>query len=285
MVFYNDAGTGNVSTNKSDLKNPIQINGLPISLDAKNGQHFYSLTISNIGEFYDQSSPGSCKLGRLIGDAKGIYKKGTTTDIGSAAEYKCMYYENCPSCETGCIGELCELELCNSTSCEPVCVGIGCMYDQEQGLTYAYRTISLTNFNPTNRTLGYNWNPLNENKAVAVKAAATIAEIENKGEDVYEDYEYKIILTPGLIRQLKEINAANISDGGFAKNTYENCTSYGEYENAYCESSILNDLRDGTIGGSSNVLETKATNTAWLDSDYCKSHVCTTGSKVGYAYR
>lgn len=280
-VFYNIRPSGSI-TMDGTVENSVLINGLPVSIKTEKGRHKFTLSLKNIGEYYDRST---CETGRLIGDENSVYNK-QNADKGVTgkyvAEYQCYYDVNCPECESSCEGPLCDIDICEGPECKPTCLGLGCAYDN--GLSYAYRTISLNNLNTSNRQLGFNWDATN-----SVKASETIREIESTGESAYEKPEYSITLTPALITAIKEYNKSQLDNGGYANNTLT-CSDdkYGN-EKVNCESNFLAQLVSGEIGSSNNkitVPDSEDKFTSWLDSDYCNGTcTITKGSGIGPSWK
>lgn len=265
-VFYT-INDGSVTID-ADAKNATKIDGLPVSTKTEKGRHNFKLTLSDIGTFYDEDG---CVNGRLVGTDKSVFnsQKGKTK-----TEYQCFYDVNCPECDFSCEGEMCEIDDCDGPNCVATCLGNGCAYDQGAGLSYGYRTITLNNLNPTNRTLGYNWNA-----AKSAKAASAISEIETSGEEAYTKAEYKITLTPALLSAIKEYNNEQLANGGYVNDTLDcgDVTVNGvTFNNVNCESTFIKDLADDNNfrGVRVNVAVPSKKFTSWLESKYCESNVC-----------
>ena len=266
-VFYTQHPSGTITT-KPDATNATLINGLPVSLSTAQGRHQFKLRLQNIGEYYDTTS---CDNGRLIGDENSILNK-QNKDLGNngimKAEYMCYYDINCPECEFDCEGPLCEIEPtdCGGKECDVACLGNGCAYNN--GLSYAYRTVSLNALNPNNgegRKLGYNWDA-----SKSPKVAETIKEIEANGENAYDEPEYSFTLTPAVISAIKTYNKTKLNNGGYVDESLK-CNEEG----INCESKFISDLQTGASGlpkAKVTVPENKFT--SWLDSEYCKG-TCT----------
>lgn len=292
-VFYTKTPTGAIVSQQeydrlaeSQKNNYNVVNGLPVSIKTESGNHKFTLTLSNIGEFYNESRPGACKTGRLIGADNSVFDKNKNTK----AEYDCKYFVNCPECDFDCVGPLCNIETCDGPNCVPTCIGYGCAYTNG-GLSYAYRTVSLVNLNPTDRELGYNWNTNAAKNKAAAKATAAITEITNGKEDIYEEepiYTFKI--TPALQRKIKEHNKLQLGNGGFANESLE-CKDYvyngKTYENVNCKSTFIEGLNSGEFANNVVVPSEKGkqTFTNWFESKYCQDHVCTTGKGIGPSYK
>lgn len=275
-VFYNVRPTGEITTDGS-VANSVLIDGMPVSIKTEKGRHKFTLSLKNIGEYYDKSE---CEAGRLIGDTNSVFNK---QNVGKyVAEYQCFYDVNCPECEVECEGPLCDIERCDGPECESTCIGYGCAYDN--GLSYAYRTVSLNNLNTSSRKLGFNWDT-----DKSVKAKTTIEEIELKGEEAYKEAEYSITLTPALISAIKAYNKQELNNGGYANDTLV-CSDdkYGN-KKVNCESEFIADLVSGVIGSSSNQITVPADDekfTSWLDSDYCNGTcTITKGSGIGPSWK
>ncbi len=86
---------------------------------------------------------------------------------------------------------------------------------------YFYRSISLNNVNPQNRTLGKNWNvgegkPDSAKTEFEKKASVTIKSIEEEAEKIYSDSEpeYSFTLTPESMQLIKKYNQGQEINGG-----------------------------------------------------------------------
>jgi len=285
-IFYTQHPSGTITTDKN-ASNITLIDGLPVAISTGKGRHQFTLSLKNIGEYYNETS---CKSGRIIGDENSVLdkqnKESGKTGIFKA-EYMCYYDVNCPECDFECEGPLCEIEQCDGVDCTPTCLGNGCAYS-EAGLSYAYRTVSLSSLNPNaslGRKLGYNWNAEN-----SVKAAETIDEIEANAEAAYENEpEYSFTLTPSLITAIKEYNKQELSNGGYTNETLT-CSDdkYGN-KNVNCESDFISKLVNGDIGNRNNkvtVPKSEDKFTSWLDSDYCNGTcTITKGSGIGPSWK
>lgn len=271
-VFYR-LPSGAVTTDK-DVENATSVDGLPVSIKTEKGRYSFNLSITNIGEYYNKS----CSNGRIIGGENSVIKN--QPDVNS--EYECYYDVNCPECEFECEGPLCEIDQCDGNNCVATCVGNGCAYS-EAGLSYAYRTISLNNMNPNNRTLGYNWSN-------SQKAKTTIAEIEENGENAYNEAEYSFTLTPALITAIKEYNKSQLNSGGYANeslscNDYTDKETGNTYKNINCESDFISALADGNIGNGKGIKVPENKFTSWFESEYCKAGTCTIKNGTGPSWK
>ena len=93
-----------------------------------------------------------------------------------------------------------------------------------------------------NGTDSYNWN-----RDINEKADATISEIQEKGNSVYdEDPVLSVTITPSTARAIKEYNDKAENDGGYSNSTLA-CYSLDGYEEIACYSSFITDLLNGTI--------------------------------------
>ena len=113
--------------------------------------------------------------------------------------YVCAYVVNCPECKVACKedpkrGIFCTLD----SGDEPECVGT-CAFDSNFGELYSIHQTSITNFNPTGRTLGAN--------LTTQKGEALIDSIISKGESIYNEPEYSFTFTPAVISYLRNVNA------------------------------------------------------------------------------
>ncbi len=85
---------------------------------------------------------------------------------------------------------------------------------KDQKPDFFYRNVSLNNFDPNNRDENsdmMNWDSTN------VKAAATLAEIEDNKDNVYnEEPEYSFTLTPDNMQEIRKYNHEREDSGGYS---------------------------------------------------------------------
>lgn len=263
-AYYQIAANGKITLVTPDeyTGNKIQLeeltNSLPISTSSVGGGVF-RLMISDLGEFYNQKDT----YGRLIDYNGDKEKYSVVAAIGSTkfdGNYKC-YYENpcrpkdCPNCEFTCEGDGCSWEYCSGDACDVKCVG--CIFNLDE-LTINHKTISTSNFNAAGRTFGYNWVTSSSLKALELltqKANATINEIEEKNETIYDttkdsdssELAFSIKLTPDVINTIKEYNKAHEDNGGYINDSltcYDATINGVTYENIYCYSDLIDDLME-----------------------------------------
>ena len=124
------------------------------------------------------------------------------------------------------------------------CVGSNCENSSNGMLNFFYRPIDMSNINPNNRELGYNWKNYNEdetsgtcsskeckvNKSM-VKTDANYQELVNGDKDKFE-----FILTPGIMNDIRNYNVKETYKGGYS-DWNMNCQEGGLYY--YCKSNLL----------------------------------------------
>ncbi len=244
-------GTINTVTDQSAVRQNYSYLGavFPVALKTDTGVYNWTLNFKNIGQYNTES----CKLGRLnqVATATG---KVLEDNIG----YVCVYVVDCDDCDYGCncptnlpdgytcvkrsqfVCEIIETdEKCDN--CDVYCVN--CIFDGDD--TYSYRTISLSDINPNNRTLGANWS--------SAKGQATESEIEKNNESIYiePDYSYTITAT-----QMKNIRDYNKQKGTYIADdlTYHKLNNFN---NIYGTSSFLDE------GQSKGFFTENKRNTSW----------------------
>ena len=169
---------------KIDETAKVKNGTLPVALKDGKGVYNYNIMFANVGEYFDKEG-----FGRLLGGKNSATLANDNTTFKGT--YVCSYVVNCPECKVACKedptkGIFCTLE----SKDEPECVGT-CAYDKGYGELYSIQQISITNFNPTERTLGANLN--------TEKGQALIQSITDKGESIYNEPEYSFTFTPAAI--------------------------------------------------------------------------------------
>lgn len=310
-VFFTKYSTGVIDVNKGsdgkytkldkyldskiDENIKIKVAGLPVSLKDEKGVYNYNIKFDNVGEFFDQDG-----FGRLLGTKKSTTLANDKTTFGGT--YVCSYVVNCPNCKVTCKedpsrGIFCSLD----TKDQPQCVGT-CAYDKGYGELYSVQQISVTNFNPTERTLGANLN--------TEKGQALIQTITDKGESIYNDPEYSFTFTPAAISFLRNVNA-NSENGylGEPKDSDMNCNLYSDimierasspeekakYEAikgtdkdyTICQSTVLDKLADMNGVKAHSLEDSREKIQSWLESDYCKNdnNICLLVGNIGPAWK
>jgi len=211
---------------------------LPVSLITKTGVFPFKFTFSNIGQSNQDSS-----LGRLMGEPTSIITEYNKLSDGLKCQvdknvtatvdggYVCHYLNNCDDCDFTCDDDN------NCKFDEPDCIGDkciltceNCIFDGEKN-TFSYRTVSLNKLFPNERTdsSSFNWNTTDKGKL-------TKAEIEEKGESIYETPEYSYTLTP---TNLKNIRDYNDRAGSYSNNKTPDLVN-GNDSAIYCENITLN---------------------------------------------
>lgn len=230
-------GTIDTVDNKDNLKYNYSYLGavFPVALKTDTGVYNWTLKFTKIGQYNEES----CKLGRLDEVAGKIIQD----DIG----YVCVYVVDCDDCDYECTcpenlptGYSCVKKgkfVCDIYEPDPKCdecdvYCVNCIFDGND--TYTYRTISLTDINPNNRTMGSNW--------TGSKGETTQKEIEESNEQIYKESEYSYTITP---TQMKKIRDYNNSKGTYVADDLD-YHKQGDYNNVYGTSDFLdNGVKEG----------------------------------------
>lgn len=248
-LFYNIYPSGEITVNK-DIPNakPLE-NKLPVSLATQRGIYKYTVNIENLGEFYKIS--GKDNLGRYVGAKSAVidpktlvYSCAYLVNIMTTEGWVCDFDQECTDdCISNCVGPGCEGDnYCDGTDCIAECVGAGCIYDKEAGSSLLEKVVSLSNLFP-NGTKSYNWN-----KDANEKAKTTVKAIETKGNKVYEEKPIlSITISPSTKRAITDYNKKEEKNGGYSNKTMS-CYKLGEYEDAVCYSSFIQDVLDNKYG-------------------------------------
>lgn len=238
-------------------------NSLPVGLSTAKGVYDYTLKVSNLGEYYNNS-----ETGRIWGDENSVVANATASScvkpnnnstglLNSESEsktnggvYQCSYKVNCPDCPVVCVPGECELEC---PDCPTICEN--CIYNINDKINY--RPISPNNINPNDRNNGANWNfdETNIKTALELKAYATTKEIEEDGESIYDvsfentnsdDFAVKVKLNGRMISKIREYNKEKEEEGTGYLNNSLSCYDYKDgsttYKNIFCYSTFLDEL-------------------------------------------
>ena len=266
-LFYNIYPSGEITNTSADDNVAIE-NGLPVSLSTKRGIYKYTVNIDSLGEYYDTGSAfdgiDNGDSGRLIAsdkDDNSVINKdeyGDFVDENGTVQYACSYLVNMgitdedtivcdfdtlctgDDCIADCIGPNCDYT-CNGENCIADCIGAGCIYDSDAGTSLIERVVSLSNLFP-NGTNSYNWN-----RDMNDKAAATIDEIEDAGNAIYnEEPILSVTITPSVARAIKQYNDDAEAYGGYSNSTLS-CYALDGYEEIACYSSFITGLLEGYV--------------------------------------
>lgn len=247
IKFKHDACEGN-----DCLWSNLPEDALPVSLITQTGVFPFVINYTNIGQ---DNSTGA--LGRLAGNSTSVLTeyneldpsvRCTTTDdyLTQDAGYVCHYLTNCNDeehCDFTCDDENnCEFteDDCDDDHCTLTCEN--CIFDGETN-NFSYRTITLNNLNPNERSLGFNWSN--------VKGQATQKAVEDDGETIYETPQYSYTLTPSNLSKIREYN-----------------NQAGSYTNAY-----IPDEYASRVGNTSLSCETMSYNGEDIGLNYnCRSN-------------
>lgn len=204
IKFKHDPCSGN-----DCLWSNLPESALPVSLITQTGVFPFVINYENIGQ---DNTTGA--LGRLAGNQNSVLNAYNelpaglrcTGSVGNDyltqdAGYVCHYLTNCNDeehCDFTCDDENnCEFtEIdCTDDHCTMTCEN--CIFDGETN-NFSYRTITLNNLNPNERSLGFNWSN--------VKGQATQKAVEDDGETIYETPQYSYTLTPSNLSKIREYN-------------------------------------------------------------------------------
>lgn len=113
------------------------------------------------------------------------------------------------------------------------------------GFHFFYRTVDPVNINPTNRTLGYNWQ--------GDKAETVMQNMENTSVDrnilLDNDHDhYSFTLTPTMMSQIRVYNGTKNTEANGAYADWDlTCVDYGNSQGYHCYSAFLNCLTGDRI--------------------------------------
>ena len=207
----------------------------PVALIRETGVFPFKFTFYDIGQ---SNSNGS--LGRLIdGDSSNTVlvqlsnvEEGLKCNDGDVENpsvdggYVCHYLNNCPGCDFTCDDDNnCEFDDCDGGYCILDCPN--CIFDGENA-NFSYRTVSLNNMFPNDREIGYNWSQTG-------KAEATLQEIEEAGESIYEEPQYSYTLSPTNLKNIREYN----DDAGSYTNSHTPESVNGDDVAVYCDTVVV----------------------------------------------
>ena len=305
---YTQYGTVQIGENPGEpdyLWTTLPEGALPVSLITETGVFPFKFTFGNIGQ--SNSIADEKGLGRLIDnnddnsitvtDVLTEYNKlddaykcdggsSSTTDGG----YVCHYLVNCPGCDFSCDDDNnCEFEIpdCEGDYCTMVCGDDNDCYFVYDGKnsSYTYRTVSLNNLFPNDRDLGANWKV--DNSETVNKAEATLNEIHDLGESVYNSPQYSYTLTPNNMRKIREYNdevgsytnsQIPVSLNGSDSAVYcEQETYNGITYTVRCKSRFLDLIEDDKYRGQYAVYDSIVRNDEWTlftETEYCPNGNC-----------
>lgn len=248
-------------------------NMLPVGLGTKQGVYNYVLKAEDLGEYYDSKELGriwkdsSSTLPIVLEEAESGDGCSTSGSLASDADikdnelhdgvYVCSYKVNCPDCPVEC-DPTCKNPSCPDNNCPVECVN--CIYTNNSP-NINYRPIAPGDVNPNDKELGVNWR-WDENgisTGLELKAFATLSEIEEAGETIYDiDYEdttqtvdttnsIKIKLDTNMINKVKAYNDKYDGTDGYANNSlkcydHKNSNDGQTYKNIYCYSTFIDEL-------------------------------------------
>lgn len=269
-VFWQIAANGKITTSSSG--NNVELEQLehmlPVSTKSVLGGTF-RLMLEDFGEFYDPSDfNGADKYGRLMdymGDnasdsiASLLVNSGISDFDGN---YECKYVnnckpDNCPNCDFEGTGINCPDCTFTPTTC------INCIFNLDE-LQINVKPINPSDVINPDRTYGYNWTvntELGRLELISDKAEMTINEIKQNNDLIYSSTKvtdenglaFSIRLDASAINYLKEYNAAQENNGGYANDslTCKDAT-FGELtvKNLFCYSDVITKLVEDNSNGS-----------------------------------
>ena len=186
----------------------------------KEGSHYY---VCNRVRYYSKSA---CEKKNSRIEAL----KGAGCNVNGAGKIigKCKANESCcPECNMICTPP-CAIEVkCTGPNCPIICGNNeDCGKDFSPKLNLNFKTVSLANINPNDRTMGYNWDSKNpSNELAAIKASKTIEAIQSSVPQnvsgtapapVVKGDEFKITLTPAIIEDIKKWNRSKANKGSYS---------------------------------------------------------------------
>ncbi len=184
---------------------------------------------------------------------------GLTTTEKFDYEYACSYdvynttkYYDCETNENG----VTDLTKCKNP-CYELKDGVPVITDScdiwtpkdsnSKSYGFIYRNVDVGNLFPGKdiRDTGINWSSKTD----------VIDAIEKTADTIYttDDYlEYRYVLTPSNIRQIREYNSSQNANGGYLNETLKNCTMVdddgGLKSFTECKSTFLSEIKDGRFG-------------------------------------
>lgn len=203
--------------------------------------------------------------GRDIGSTGSYNVKHTYSNLGLTSnekfdfEYACNYevynttkYYDCETNENG----ITDLTKCKNP-CYELKDGVPVITDScdiwtpkdnnSKSYGFIYRNVDVGNLFPGEsiRDTGINWSSKTD----------VIDAIEKTADKIYttDDYlEYRYVLTPSNIRQIREYNSSQNSNGGYLNETLQNCTMVdddgGLKAFTECKSTFLDEIKAGKFG-------------------------------------
>lgn len=203
--------------------------------------------------------------GRDIGSTGSYDVKHTYSNLGLTSnekfdfEYACNYevynttkYYDCETNENG----ITDLTKCKNP-CYELKDGVPVITDScdiwtpkdnnSKSYGFIYRNVDVGNLFPGEsiRDTGINWSSKTD----------VIDAIEKTADTIYttDDYlEYRYVLTPSNIRQIREYNSSQNSNGGYLNETLQNCTMVdddgGLKAFTECKSTFLDEIKAGKFG-------------------------------------
>ena len=225
--------------------------------------------------------------------------QSATTQSG----YVCHYINNCDECRIECEDGDCSFDDNCDGECTYTCEN--CLFDGNSA-TYTFRTVSLNNLFPNDRTKGQgtNWNS-------SLKGSVSKAAIEDAGESIYQKAQYSYTLTPTSIVKIREYNdkagsytntyvpsgydtisvASNSSNEAVYCEQYQGTGANGESYNVKCRSKFLDilDALEGSGPGramASNITRVTRDSNAWeLFDEYCPVYGTGECRNIGPSWR
>lgn len=125
-----------------------------------------------------------------------------------------------------------------------ICTSDNCTSNSSGTLNFFYRPVDMSNINPNNRSLGYNWKNYNE-KEISNSCNSKECKVNESMKQTDADYQvlvnsdkdkFEFILTPGIMSDIRNYNVKETHSGGYS-DWKMNCISGGLHY--YCKSNLL----------------------------------------------
>lgn len=204
-----------VSTKPSGSYEKMINNAIPLSMSTKQGEYNYNIVISGISSSNRNNNNDTLSY---------RFRQSAMTDYTCKYDVKKDIYTPPGGTLTPCVGSDCP--------------------SGDGKLNFFYRPIDMSNINPNNRLLGYNWKNYNE-KLVSNTCDSKECKVNESMKETDADYQalvngnkdkFEFILTPGIMDDIRNYNVKETHNGGYS-DWKMNCIDGGLYN--YCKSNLL----------------------------------------------